>query len=177
MTPGNPTVADASETESRPLLAAILTPHRSLGWPGFIAVMAAVGVLNLIAAIMFAAMGAWPVVPFLGLDVLIIFLAFRANYLHARAYEEVIVTPTEIRIRKVTFHGRSREWRFNPAWTRVTQVVDEDDGQVLSLTLDEGRRKLDIATFLPPVEREGFGKALRIALAEARRGPTRTRFD
>jgi uncharacterized membrane protein len=177
MTTGNPTVSKFAPEDEAPLFAAILTPHRSLGWPGFIALMAAVGVLNLIGAVMFFAMGAWPVVPFLGLDVLIIFLAFRANYLHARAYEEVIVTPTEIRIRKVTFHGRAREWRFNSAWTRLTQVVDEEDGQVLSLTLDEGRRKLDIATFLPPVEREGFGKALRLALAEARRGPTRTRFD
>jgi uncharacterized membrane protein len=176
MTTGNPTAPDIHRDDEPPLFAAILTPHRSLGWPGFIALMAAVGILNLIGAVMFTVIGAWPVVPFLGLDVLIIFLAFRANYMHARAYEEVIVTPTEIRIRKVTFHGRAREWRFNAAWTRLTQVVDEDDGQVLSLTLDEGRRKLDIATFLPPVEREGFGKALRQALAEAKRGPTRTVF-
>jgi uncharacterized membrane protein len=180
MTPGNITgdpihrTIDEGET---PILAAILTPHRSLGRQGFIALMAAVGGLNLIGAVMFFVIGAWPVVPFLGADVLIIWLAFRANYRHARAFEEVIVTPTEIRVRKVTFHGESREWRFNPAWTRLTQTVDEDDGQVMGLTLDEGRRKLDIATFLPPVEREGFGKALKLALAEARRGPTRTRFE
>lgn len=177
MTSGNLAAPVHAPDDDAPLFAAILTPHRSLGWPGFIAVMAAVVAFNLIGAVMFTTIGAWPVLPFLGLDVLIIFLAFRANYIHARAYEEITITPAEIRIRKVTFHGRSREWRFNPAWTRLTQVVDEEDGQVLSLTLDEGRRKLDIATFLPPVEREGFGKALRVALAEAKRGPTRTRFD
>ncbi|QCK86414.1 DUF2244 domain-containing protein [Phreatobacter aquaticus] len=176
MSTGNP-ICEPDEAEDAPLFAAILTPHRSLGRTGFYAVMAAVIVLNLIGIVLFSAIGAWPVAPFLGLDVLIIFLAFRANYLHARAFEEVIVTPVDIRIRKVTFHGRSREWRFNPAWTRLHQAVDEDDGQVMSLTLDEGRRRLDIATFLPPVEREAFGKALKSALAEARRGPTRTRFD
>ncbi|AVO43881.1 DUF2244 domain-containing protein [Phreatobacter cathodiphilus] len=169
------TVHDAAE--EAPLFAALLTPHRSMGWPGFIAVMTAVGAVNLVGAVIFTSIGAWPVLPFLGLDVIIIFLAFRANYRHARAFEEVIVTPTEIRIRKVTWHGRAREWRFNPAWTRLQQTRDEEDGQVLGLTLDEGRRRLDIATFLPPVEREGFGKALTAALAEARRGPVRTHFD
>jgi uncharacterized membrane protein len=169
--------AALADAEDPPLFAAILTPHRSMGWPGFLAVMGAVVAVNLVGAVVFTAIGAWPVLPFLGLDVLIIFLAFRANYRHARAFEEVIVTPTELRIRKVTWHGHAREWRFNPAWTRLTQQRDEEDGQVLGLTLDEGRRRLDIATFLPPVEREGFGKALSAALAEAKRGPDRTRFD
>lgn len=177
MTPGNPTATDMPGDGEAPLFAAILTPHRSPGWPGFIAVMAAIGGVNLVGAGLFYAIGAWPVLPFLGADVLIIFLAFRANYLHARAFEEVVVTPTEIRVRKVSFHGRTREWRFNPVWTRLTQTVDEDEGQVTGLTLDEGRRRLDIATFLPPAERAGFGKALRLALAEAKRGPTLTRFE
>lgn len=171
-------VLDAeARAEEAPLFAALLTPHRSMGWPGFLAVMAAVGLVNLVGAVIFFSIGAWPVLPFLGLDVLIIFLAFRANYRHARAFEEVIVTPTEILVRKVTWHGQAREWRFNPAWTRLHQTRDDEDGQVLGLTLDEGRRQLDIATFLPPVEREGFGKALTVALAEARRGPLRTHFD
>lgn len=177
MTAGNITAAPDAAAEDTPLFAAVLTPHRSLGWPGFIAVMAAVGAVNLVGAVLFTAMGAWPVVPFLGLDVLVIFLAFRANYRHARAFEEVVVTPTAIRVRKVSWHGRAREWLFNPAWTRLTRKVDEEDGQVLSLTLDEGRRKLDIATLLPPVERAEFGQALAAALAEAKRGPTVTRFD
>ncbi|WP_170181975.1 DUF2244 domain-containing protein [Phreatobacter stygius] len=159
-----------------PLFAAILTPHRSLGRTGFIAVMIAVAGLNLAAAAVFSVVGAWPVLPFLGIDVALVYLAFRANYRHARAFEEVVVTPTEIRVRKVAYHGRSREWRFNTAWTRLTEVVDDGDGRVMSLTLDSGRHKLDIATFLPPIEREGFGKALRQALAEAKRGPTRTTF-
>jgi uncharacterized membrane protein len=178
MSSGNTDTAPMDgEAAEAPLFAALLTPHRSMGWPGFIAVMAAVGAVNLVGAVIFASIGAWPVLPFLGLDVLIIFLAFRANYRHARAFEEVIVTPTEIRIRKVTWHGHAREWRFNPAWTRLRETRDDEDGQVLGLTLDEGRRQLDIATFLPPVEREGFGKALTTALAEARRGPVRTHFD
>jgi uncharacterized membrane protein len=178
MSTGNTDAAMVHDgAEEAPLFAALLTPHRSMGWPGFIAVMTAVGAVNLVGAVIFTSIGAWPVLPFLGLDVLVIFLAFRANYRHARAFEEVIVTPTEIRIRKVTWHGHAREWRFNPAWTRLRQTRDEEDGQVLGLTLDEGRRRLDIATFLPPVEREGFGRALTAALAEARRGPVRTHFD
>ena len=45
---------------------------------------------------MFLLIGAWPVFGFLGLDVLLIYIAFRANFRAARAYEEVTVTATEL---------------------------------------------------------------------------------
>lgn len=180
MTSGNPTLSSAHGAAPAdadpPVFAAILTPHRSLTRGGFLAVMILVGALNAAAALIFTLAGAWPVLPFFGLDVAIVYFAFRASFAQARAFEEVIVTPAEIRVRKVSYHGRIREWAFNTAWTRLTEEVDEDEGQVTALTLDSGRRKLDIATFLPPVERAGFGKALARAIAEAKRGPTRTTF-
>lgn len=169
MQSGNPT-HDALDPAERPLFTAILRPYRSLGWSGFIALMAAVAALNIAGAIVFFVAGAWPVLPFLGLDVLVVWLAFRANYLAARAYEEVIVTPLEIIVRRVDRRGRSAEWRFNPAWTRLTETRDSDGELIVGLTLDEGRRKLDIAGLVPPVERVGFAKALRVALADAKLG-------
>lgn len=168
--------ANPNSPADPPLFSAVLTPHRSLGTPGFLALMAAVAILNVIGAAMMFAIGAWPILPFLGLDILVVYLAFRANYLQARAREEVVVTPVEIRVRKISSRGQAREWRFNAAWTRLVSRVDEEDGTVLELTLDEGRRRLPIATFLPPVERKDFGRALMAALHEAKRGPTRTIF-
>jgi uncharacterized membrane protein len=39
----------------------------------------------------FYKIGAWPVVGFLGLDVLIVYLAFRASYAQAQAFEDLDV--------------------------------------------------------------------------------------
>ena len=59
---------------------ATLTPHRSLSRQGFLVVMTLVVAVNLVVGALFMAIGAWPVAGFAGLDVLIIWWAFRANF-------------------------------------------------------------------------------------------------
>ena len=63
--------------------------------------------------------GAWPVFGFFGLDVLLVYWAFRLNYRSAKAYEQVTVTPSELTVRKVSHHGRVSEWTLNPLWVRL----------------------------------------------------------
>ena len=154
------------------LFSAIITPHRSLSAKGFVAVMALVGGMSFAGGLFFFLMGAWPVIGFLGLDVLLVYWAFRANYRAASAFEEVIVTPSEIRLRQVSHRGKVAEWTLNPLWTRLDREKHEEFG-LLKLFLVSRGRKLAIAGFLSPKEREGFAAALGAALGEARRGPTR----
>ena len=49
--------------------------------------MGLIGLVSFAAGAMFFVVGAWPVVGFLGLDLLLIYLAFRASYRSGRAYE------------------------------------------------------------------------------------------
>src|SRR5229473_7005811 len=112
MTSGNAQSPDTAP--DAPLFSAIVTPHRSLSSIGFLVLMAAIGIVSFAAGIVFLMLGAWPVVGFFGLDVLLVYWAFRINYRAARAYEEVMVTPSELKLRKVTYHGRIREWTLNP---------------------------------------------------------------
>src|SRR5579872_4032025 len=84
------------------LFSAIITPHRSLSGFGFLVLMGAVGAVSFAAGTLFLILGAWPVFGFFGLDVLLVYWAFRLNYRAARAYEEVMVTPSELRVRKVS---------------------------------------------------------------------------
>jgi len=69
------------------IFSAIITPHRSLGPRGFLIFMLCLGGLSFIAGVIFVSLGAWPVFGFFGLDVLLVYFAFRANYRSARAYE------------------------------------------------------------------------------------------
>src|SRR5262249_28852795 len=120
--------------------------------------------------------GAWPVLGFFGLDVLLLYWAFRLNYRHAEAYEQVIVTSSELRVRKVSHHGRGREWMLNPLWVKLDKVEIEDFGIDRWFLITRGK-KLNIASFLSHDEKAGFAKELLKALNEARRGPTKTVFN
>jgi uncharacterized membrane protein len=151
------------------LFCATLTPHRSLGSRGFLILMAGVVAVSFIGGIVFVVIGAWPVFGFFGLDVVLLFFAFRANYRAANAYEVVTVTPSELTVRKVDARGRAREWLLNPMWVRLHQDVHPDFG-VLGLALVSRGRQLPIATFLGADERQSFAQALGAALMQARRG-------
>ena len=78
------------------IFSALLTPHRSLNRTGFLAVMLCLSVVSFVTGLVFLMMGAWPVFGFFGLDVLVIWWAFKANFRAARASEEIVVTPTPI---------------------------------------------------------------------------------
>src|SRR5271170_7908338 len=155
------------------IFSAVITPHRSLGSTGFLILMLCIGGVSFVSGMVFLLMGAWPVFGFLGLDVLLIYLAFRANFRAARAYEEVTVTATELTVRKVSQRGGVREWTLNPVWVKLDRIVHEEFG-VERLFLVSHGRKLSIAGFLGPDEKESFARALSNALGEAKRGPTRT---
>jgi len=166
MTPGN------DHTQEPTLFSAVLTPHRSLSASGFLVVMIAVGVVSFIAGFAFLLMGAWPVFGFFGVDAALIYFAFRANYRAATAYEQVWVTPSELRVRKVSHRGQVSEWTLNPVWVKLDREVHEEFG-IERLFLVSHGRKLPIAAFLGPQEKESFADALAAAIGEAKRGPAR----
>ena len=155
------------------IFSAVITPHRSLGPKGFLIFMLCLGCLSFIAGAIFVSLGAWPVFGFFGLDVLLVYLAFRANYRTARAHEEVTVTASELTVRKVNHRGGVRQWTLNPLWVRLERIVHEEFGIERLFLVSHGRR-LAIAGFLSPAEKASFAGALAGALGEARRGPTRT---
>jgi uncharacterized membrane protein len=167
MTHGNVQADEAA------LFSAILTPHRSLSASGFLIVMAAIGGLSFAAGITFLVLGAWPVFGFFGLDVLLFYLAFRVNYRSATAFEEVSVTGSELKVRKVTHRGQVTEWTLNPVWVQLDREVHEEFGLQRLFLVSRGRR-FPIATFLSPGEKASFATALGAAISTAKRGPTRT---
>jgi uncharacterized membrane protein len=162
-------IADLEPT----IFSAVITPHRSLNRVGFIILMCLIGGVSFIAGMVFLLAGAWPVFGFFGVDVLLLYWAFRINYRAAAAYEEVTVTSSELTVRKVSHRGRVREWTLNPLWVKLHRDVHEEFG-IQRLFLISRGRKLAIAGFLGPQEKESFAQALGHALGEARRGPTRT---
>ena len=157
------------------IFAAVLTPHRSLSPTGFLIFMLVLGGLSFVSGMVFLMAGAWPIFGFFGLDVLLVYWAFRINYRAAYAYEEVTVTATELRLRKVSHHGRVSEWTLNPLWVRLDREEHAEFGIERLYLVSRGAR-LSIGSFLGPDEKASLAQALSAALGEARRGPTQTVF-
>ncbi len=133
--------------------------------------MAFVSVVSFAAGVVFWLMGAWPVFGFFGLDVLAIYWAFRVNFRRANATEQISITPSELRVRRVSHRGHVAEWVLNPLWVRLDQKIHAEFGIEKLYLVSRGRR-ISIASFLGADEKASFAKALTAALQAARRGPT-----
>lgn len=152
-----------------PIFRALLTPHRSLGRTGFAVLMAVTGGICFGVGLLFWSIGAWPVVGFFGLDVLLVYIAFKLNYRSARAREEVSVSRASLDIRKTAPSGRVEDHRFVPAWTRFSVARHEEIGITRMAVEGEGR-VVPIGAFLEPASRESFAAAFGRALATAKAG-------
>ncbi len=154
-----------------PLFQTVLRPHRSLKIGGFRLVIALVACASAIASLPFVLLGFWPVAGFYGLDVLLLFFAFRANFEAARHFEELSVSPFELLLRKVSPKGEALEWRFNPVWTRLVAEEHEEFG-VTRLALVSRGQSVAVGHFLGPEDKASLVRALSRALGEAKRGPS-----
>jgi len=158
------------EGEGRVFFDAVLHPHRSLSPRGFAAVIAAAAGALFAVGLLFFLLGAWPVIGFCGLELLLLYLAFRVNYRAARACERIRLSDTGLEIVHMNADGAvARAWRFPPNWLRVT--LDEPPDHDSPLLLSSHGRSLSVGRFLTAEERMELAQALRAALARWRCTP------
>ena len=162
-------MSDTNIAPDEPFFRALLTPHRSLGRTGFMVLMGTLAAIWLVTGAIFLARGAWPVFGFFGLDLLLVYGAFRLNYRAARAREEVSVSRTSLDIRKIAPSGRTVAHHFNPFWSRFSVNRHAEIG-ITSMAVDSRGESVPIGAFLNPDDRESFASAFSGALAKAKRG-------
>jgi uncharacterized membrane protein len=132
--------------EGAPHFTAVLTPHRSLGPRGFMVLMAAVCAVSFATGLLFYLLGAWPVIGFMGLDVALIYAAFKLNFRALKRYEIVDLTKDALTVTRVAPSGKSQSWSFNPYWVRLS--LEPRLGQSSELSLASHGRRLVFASFL-----------------------------
>lgn len=156
-----------TQTQARPLFAARLTPHRSMGRKGFRVVLAIVAVLATVPGIIFFSLGAWPIVGFLGLDVVLVWWALAASLRDGRRYEQVTLWTDQLELKQVDGKGREVLTRFNPRLVKL--VVDRDfNERTTGLHLRTQSRDVRLGAFLDQDEKSSFAKAFGTALKRAR---------
>jgi len=150
----------------QPFFERVLAPHRSLRERNFRLLMAVLGLVSLAAGIGFVSIGAWPVIGFFGIDVGLVYLAFRLNYRSARQSEILRLTNDVFSVERVGVRGEHRKWSFQAFWLRVT--LEERDDTSNRLLIASHGRSLAIADFAPPNTRRELAATLSDVLGRWR---------
>ncbi|NOZ33646.1 MAG: DUF2244 domain-containing protein [Alphaproteobacteria bacterium] len=149
--------------ENPPLFDALLRPHRSLNVSGVRLVVLFAASLALIPGLIFFAMGAWPVVGFLGLDVAALYWALSVSLRDGRTRERVRIWPDRLQIDHIPASGPPQRHEFNPFWVRFRIERDMDDN-VTALLLALRDRQIEFARFLGPRAKAEFARDFAHAL-------------
>lgn len=145
-----------------------LVPHRSLSPAGFAILMGLVAGVSFIAGVAFLLIGAWPVVGFFGLDVLLIYGAFKLSFRDSEKREIVEVSNEEMIVTRVVPGKPNEHLAFQRPWVRIELEEDAERELVGRLRVFERGRQLEIASFLSPDDKQNFYQALKGALAASR---------
>jgi uncharacterized membrane protein len=148
--------------QAPPSFQATLYPNPPLGRSGFRLVMIGSGTVCVIVGSGFVAAGAWPVTGFLGLDLLLLYAAFRWVERQSRRLELVRLDHTGLYVRRVAPDGSAADWRLEPYWVRV--AVEERRRGPGAVTLRAPGVLVRIGQFLTSEERREFARALEGAL-------------
>lgn len=145
----------------------VIVRKPSLGKRGFFILMGVLAVVNVGLGILFLSMGAAPVPIFLGLDVLAVWLAFRASYRQGQRCERVQVTADLVQVMRESGERSETVWSTPTAFTRVAL---EDRGRYApEVRLRLSRRMLAVGQTLGPKQRGELAAAISAAIATARR--------
>ncbi len=140
----------------------VLLPHRSLPPRAFHVLMMILGLASIAVGVGFVSIGAWPVFGFFGLDVGLVYVAFRLNYRSARRREILRLAGDAFTVERIGVRGKRRIWRFQPYWLRV--VLEERVDESNRLYVASHGKSLAIGEFLPPAARRELAATIREAL-------------
>lgn len=163
----NARLREPVESSDEPVFAALITPHRSLGPSALRLVITLVCIASIISSLPFVLMGAWPVAGFFGLDLLAFYIALRINARRAEGFEQIMISRVMLLLRKVSHHGRQREWQLNPRWTKLERKTHAEFG-VEQLALVSRGQRVVMGADLSPEEKASLGDAVSEALARVK---------
>jgi uncharacterized membrane protein len=158
-----------------PLLDLTLRPHRSLSPAGFAWLMGLLCAVSFVAGLVFFAVGAWPVIGFLGIDVLLVWIAFRASFARGRQHERVVLYADRLEIERVDPKGRVATESWQPYWLKVDLAARP--GHAAAVRLSSHGKATWLGGFLPIEEREPVARLIEDALAKLRYSPSTSRIE
>lgn len=149
-----------------PALDLTLTPNRSFDRRHMRWVVGGVGAIFFLSGLRFLALGAWPILPFMLIDVAGLWWAFRASNASGRGHERVVLAGDALTLVRVSAQGAEKRFGFEPLWTRV-HVEETPLGDAHVFLAARGRR-VSVGGFLSAPERREVGTIIAAALSAYR---------
>lgn len=144
----------------------VIAHKPSLGKRGFFVLIGVLVTLNIGLGVVFVMMGAPPVPVFLGLDVLAVWLAFRASYRQGRKRERVQVTADEVRVIREDGDRAKTVWTSPTAFTRV--ALQPRGAYPPDVVLSLSGKAVAVGRALGPKQRSELAQAIEDAIRAAR---------
>lgn len=146
-----------SGSEGTAEVTLIARRNNSLSPGGRSLVVGSLAAVVLAISLGFALNGAWMVAPFAGLDLLLLYLAFRYIGRHSEDYESVVLKGDQIVVERWEA-GRSRTFMFNRYWARLRFSEAGGTGR---LWLRSHGREIEIGSCLNPAQRAAMASRLK----------------
>jgi uncharacterized membrane protein len=144
------------------IFATTVTPYRSLPPRSLTWIMLGLAVFGFCSGLGFVLAGAWPVTGFFGLDIALLYLAFRLSYRSARQRESLRLTQHALDVERVGIHGERQTWQLEPTWLRIT--LDENRQGRGRLLLSSHGKTVRLGAFLGSEDRRRLADDLEVAL-------------
>jgi len=144
----------------------VIWPHSALSWAGMRRLLYALTAAIAAVAVFFALEGAWLVLPFAGLEALVVCGGIYLNARWAVTREVLHLAGRDL----IVSRGRRdlvEVARLPRHWTRVTLVRDPGGWYPSRLFLESHGRRLEVGAVLAEAERERLADALRTQLGPA----------
>lgn len=129
--------------------------NNSLSSTGRLAVFVFIFVVSVGIALAFALLGAWLILPFAGLEMLVLYLAFRYVDRHAGDYERIAIDGDRVEL-EFREGGATRRHELNRRWA---QLVTSGDGRRLALR--SHGREIEIGRHLNAEQRQKTARQLK----------------
>jgi uncharacterized membrane protein len=143
----------------------LIQPNRNLSWQKTKLAFLLLGFCIAAVAIYFASLGAWLVVPFAGLELLLLGIALYLQCCHAHQQQVIKIDADTVSI----CDGRREkvEASYPRAWSRVVQTRDPRGWYPSRLFIGAHGRFIEIGSYLIESERDLLADNLRCALQDA----------
>lgn len=141
----------------------LIKPNRSLTAKGMILFVVLVGIAIFLVALRFVLLGAWLVLPFAFLEIVMLAAGFWLYERASRYSETVEINGNKLLITKSSIQSVTK-WELNPHWVRFVLKKDPKEWYPSKLLICSHSDRVEIGACLIDAEREELLDALRDAM-------------
>jgi uncharacterized membrane protein len=148
-----------------------LVPHCSLTVRGAIVFYVGLCGVSFGVAGLFATQGFWPILPFAGLEMLLLAWALRTSFARRRDFEAIVISECDVLVDHAE-RGRREQVLFSRHWAQVKLRRPVSRLHPSRLMIESQGRALEVGRFLTEEERRGLAIRLQRLIGRMNDSPS-----